>query len=140
MYSACADFQFVGEFHLPRYGSGAFRAVLEALYQRTTGHELESTMFGKPEKTSFSYAEALLDAQHANVDRIYMVGDNPVTDIKGANDAGGRWRSILTLTGMHKGPGNHSEHIAHQVVDDVAAALAFIKADFKTLDRSSSML
>lgn len=113
--------------------------MLEALYHRTTGLELESTMFGKPEKTSFTYAEALLDAQHANVDRIYMVGDNPVTDIKGANGAGGRWRSILTLTGMHKGPGNHREHTAHQVVDDVAAALQFIKIDFKALDRSSML-
>lgn len=29
LYSACSDFQYVGEFHLPRFGAGAFRAVLE---------------------------------------------------------------------------------------------------------------
>ncbi len=29
LYSACSDFQYVGEFHLPRYGAGAFRAVME---------------------------------------------------------------------------------------------------------------
>lgn len=29
VYTACSDFQYVGEFHLPRYGAGAFRVVLE---------------------------------------------------------------------------------------------------------------
>ncbi|KAF1315540.1 Tigr01456 family had hydrolase, partial [Globisporangium splendens] len=130
LYSACSDFQYVGEYNLPRYGAGAFRAVMEDLYFRTTGHHLEQMLFGKPEITSFAYAEKLIDAQHANVKRIYMVGDNPTTDIKGANNAGGRWKSLLTLTGMHVGPDNHDEYPAYQVVDDVAQALAFMKEDF----------
>lgn len=29
IYSACMDFQYMSDFHLPRYGAGAFRAVLE---------------------------------------------------------------------------------------------------------------
>lgn len=130
LYSACSDFQYVGEFHLPRYGAGAFRAVMEDLYFRTTGHHLEQTLFGKPEKTSFNYAEKLIDGQHANVERLYMIGDNPVTDIKGANNAGGRWKSIMTLTGMHPGPENHDVYPAYQVVEDVGAALEFMKKDF----------
>lgn len=100
------------------------------MYFRTTGHHLNQTLFGKPEKTSFAYAEKLIDAQHADVKRIYMVGDNPATDIKGANDAGGRWKSLLTLTGMHVGPDNHADHPAYQVVDNVTKALAFMKEDF----------
>ncbi|GLD96770.1 hypothetical protein PINS_up005453 [Pythium insidiosum] len=130
LYSACSDFQYVGEFHLPRYGAGAFRAVMEDLYYRTTGHHLDQTLFGKPERTSFQYAESLIDGQHSNVQRIYMVGDNPATDVKGANDAGGRWKSILTLTGMHVGPDNHDTNPAYQVVQDVGAALEFMKKDF----------
>ncbi|ETL27367.1 TIGR01456 family HAD hydrolase [Phytophthora nicotianae] len=130
LYSACSDFQYVGEFHLPRYGAGAFHAVLEDLFTRTTGHKLEKTLFGKPQRTSFEFAETLIDAQHEDVERIYMVGDNPKTDIRGANEAGGRWKSVLTLTGMHVGPENHEEHPAYEVVDDVAQALAFIKEDF----------
>ncbi|KAJ0393573.1 hypothetical protein P43SY_005142 [Pythium insidiosum] len=130
LYSACSDFQYVGEFHLPRYGAGAFRAVMEDLYYRTTGHHLDQTLFGKPERTSFQYAESLIDGQHSNVQRIYMVGDNPATDVKGANDAGGRWKSILTLTGMHVGPDNHATNPAYQVVEDVGAALEFMKQDF----------
>ncbi|OWY97724.1 HAD hydrolase protein [Phytophthora megakarya] len=112
LYSACSDFQYVGEFHLPRYGAGAFHAVLEDLFTRTTGHKLEKTLFGKPQRTSFEFAETLIDAQHEDVERIYMVGDNPKTDIRGANEAGGRWKSVLTLTGMHNGPENHEEHPA----------------------------
>ncbi|KAG2767178.1 hypothetical protein JG687_00011011 [Phytophthora cactorum] len=130
LYSACSDFQYVGEFHLPRYGAGAFHAVLEDLFTRTTGHKLEKTLFGKPQRTSFEFAETLIDAQHKDVERIYMVGDNPKTDIRGANEAGGRWKSVLTLTGMHNGPENHEEHPAYEVVDNVAQALAFIKEDF----------
>eukprot|EP00644_Phytophthora_capsici_P012314 jgi/Phyca11/570744/estExt2_Genewise1.C_PHYCAscaffold_380320 len=130
LYSACSDFQYVGEFHLPRYGAGAFHAVLEDLFTRTTGQKLEKTLFGKPQRTSFEFAESLIDAQHQDVERIYMVGDNPKTDIHGANEAGGRWKSVLTLTGMHNGPENHEEHPAYEVVDDVAQALAFIKQDF----------
>lgn len=130
LYSACSDFQYVGEFHLPRYGAGAFRAVMEDLYFRTTGHHLDQTLFGKPEPTSFAYAENLIDQQHDRVERIYMVGDNPTTDIKGANRAGGRWKSLLTLTGMHTGPANDAANPAYQVVADVKEALAFMKADF----------
>jgi ribonucleotide monophosphatase NagD (HAD superfamily) len=108
---------------------------VQDLYFRTTGHRLTQTLFGKPEITSFKYAESLIDSQHEDVKRIYMVGDNPNTDIKGANSAGGRWKSILTLTGMHVGPANHFEHPAYQVVDDVGAALEFMKQDFAELEK-----
>ncbi|TDH68192.1 hypothetical protein CCR75_004105 [Bremia lactucae] len=138
LYSACSDFQYVGEFHLPRYGAGAFHAVLEDLYTRTTGYQLTKTLYGKPQRSSYTYTESLLDAQHPNVTRIYMVGDNPQTDIWGANEAGGRWKSILTLTGMHPGPANHNEHVAYQVVDDVAQALVFMKNDFAKMQANET--
>jgi len=31
--------------------------------------------------------------------RIYMIGDNPAADVRGANSAGDPWRSILVCTG-----------------------------------------
>ncbi|CEG47245.1 Predicted phosphatase [Plasmopara halstedii] len=136
LYSACSDFQYVGEFHLPRYGAGAFHAMLEDLFTRTTGHKLVKTLYGKPQRSSFQFAETLIDRQHQNVARIYMIGDNPSTDICGANDAGGRWKSVLTLTGMHSGPANHEIHKAYQVVDDVAQALNFMKEDFAKMQMS----
>lgn len=100
------------------------------MYFRTTGHHLKQTLFGKPEITSFRYAETLIDGQHEDVERIYMVGDNPNTDIKGANAAGGRWKPILTLTGMHVGPANDTQNPAYHVAEDVGAALEFMKQDF----------
>lgn len=91
---------------------------------------MEQTFYGKPEKTSFEYVEKLIDEQHENVERIYMIGDNPLTDIQGANGAGGRWKSLLTLSGMHVGPGNHKEHPAYRVVADVNDAFKFMLQDF----------
>ncbi|KAI9910215.1 hypothetical protein PsorP6_010518 [Peronosclerospora sorghi] len=78
------------DFHLPRDGAGAFHALLETLFTRTTGHKLQETLYGKPQRTSFAFAATLLDAQYDAVERIYMVGDKPHTDIYGAKQAGGR--------------------------------------------------
>ncbi|ETV88198.1 TIGR01456 family HAD hydrolase [Aphanomyces astaci] len=137
LYSACSDFQYVGEHHLPRFGAGAFRAVLEDLYMRTTGTKLRQTLFGKPEPTSFEFAEKLLrhqlTAEDERLAAIYMVGDNPYTDIQGANAAGGLWKSVLTRTGMFQGGLNHDDHPADAVVADVGAGLKWILQDFDSI-------
>ncbi|RHZ00918.1 hypothetical protein DYB35_001702 [Aphanomyces astaci] len=171
LYSACSDFQYVGEHHLPRFGAGAFRAVMEVyctllyriystyiyetvsqdLYMRTTGTKLRQTLFGKPEPTSFEFAEKLLrhqlTAEDERLAAIYMVGDNPYTDIQvsrelddswphddqGANAAGGLWKSVLTRTGMFQGGLNHDDHPADAVVADVGAGLKWILQDFDSI-------
>ncbi len=48
-----------------------------------------------------------------------MIGDNPKSDIRGANEAG--WHSILLRTGMFQGPpgSNDPEDPARDVVDTV---------------------
>jgi ribonucleotide monophosphatase NagD (HAD superfamily) len=62
------------------------------------------------------------------VHTIYAIGDNPDTDMAGANAAGGRWRSILTRSGMFQpdpskpGGGNAVEHPGDYVVEDVGEA------------------
>lgn len=38
--------------------------------------------------------------------RIYMIGDNPAADVRGANSAGDPWRSILVCTGEVCFPGD----------------------------------
>ena len=35
----------------------------------------------------------------ADFDTVYMVGDNPASDIRGANRMGAPWESVLVLTG-----------------------------------------
>ena len=52
-----------------------------------------------------------------------MIGDNPDSDIRGANDNG--MVSILVKTGVFKGD-NHDKYPAHHVVHDFAAAVSLI--------------
>lgn len=58
-----------------------------------------------------------------SLERIYMIGDNPLTDIQGANAAGAHWISVLTKTGMFPAHlDNHDEHPADLVFDHVQDA------------------
>lgn len=55
-----------------------------------------------------------------------MIGDNPSVDIKGAQQAGRPWFSILTRTGVFRGKENDLEYPADMVVDTVEEAVDFI--------------
>lgn len=57
---------------------------------------------------------------------IYMIGDNPATDIKGAKLAGEPWFSILTRTGVFQGASVNNEISADKIVEDVEEAIDFI--------------
>jgi ribonucleotide monophosphatase NagD (HAD superfamily) len=54
---------------------------------------------------------------------IFAVGDNPAADVRGANQAGAPWVSVLVRTGVFQGPGNDAQDPAHVVVGDVLAAV-----------------
>lgn len=57
--------------------------------------------------------------------QIFGIGDNPASDIRGANAAGAPWVSVLVRTGVFRGPsgGNSASDPAHIVVEDVEAAV-----------------
>lgn len=124
-------------------------------YVGLAGRDMKYEQFGKPFEWTFRCAEGMLDraAQLQGgppVERIYMIGmcffvgrgllsaishcacarpvagDNPLSDIKGANDAGGRWRSVLVRTGCFQGGDNDARHPAWLVCDDVKHAVAAI--------------
>ncbi len=59
---------------------------------------------------------------------IYGVGDNPLTDIAGANGAGGPWRSALVRTGMFQGKGNDAANPGHIVEDDILGVVKRVLA------------
>lgn len=63
-------------------------------------------------------------------DHIFHVGDNPSADVRGANAAGGPWRSILVRTGVFKGgPGeNDGVDPAHHVCEGVGQAVDHVLA------------
>jgi ribonucleotide monophosphatase NagD (HAD superfamily) len=59
--------------------------------------------------------------------RIYAVGDNPASDIRGAVLAGPPWYGVLTRSGVFR-DGDDSAN-AHRIVDNVAEAIDFVLTD-----------
>ena len=66
--------------------------------------------------------------------KIYAIGDNPSTDIAGANAAGSRWVSVLVETGLFKRVANQNNdpnHPAKIVSPDFYTAVHHILASRK---------
>ncbi|XP_068950414.1 haloacid dehalogenase-like hydrolase domain-containing 5 isoform X2 [Petaurus breviceps papuanus] len=86
------DLLWMAEAKMPRFGHGTFLLCLESIYRKITGKELKyAGLVGKPNITTYQYAESLIRKQaetrswRAPIRRLYAVGDNPVSDIYGAN-------------------------------------------------------
>lgn len=119
------DFLWANDYNLPRFGQGAFRMIIERLYAETNSLKgsktLQSTILGKPFKIQHDYAHWVLiewnkilnghkehdfrpqlgkAPKESPFKKIYMVGDNPASDIHGANSS--NWESILLRTGVYK--------------------------------------
>ena len=92
----------------PRLTQGAFRIAIEAQYKALTGVELERVVYGKPERATYTYADEVLRSWMEQIhcqkklpDNIYMIGDNPQSDIIGGNMYG--WNTCLVRTGVFQG-------------------------------------
>ena len=119
------DYLWANDYNLPRFGQGAFRMMVERLYAETNvlshSETLQLTILGKPFKIQYDYAHWVLiewnkilhghkahgfmpplnrEPEGLPFTDIYMVGDNPASDIHGANANG--WESILLRTGVYK--------------------------------------
>ncbi len=114
------DFLWANDYPIPRFGQGALITVVEQLYRQITGGKiLQKTVIGKPERLTYQYALQVLrqwsskssssssiignvneEDTTSPFDKIYMIGDNPYSDIIGANKFG--WESILVRTGVFK--------------------------------------
>ncbi|KAK3034428.1 hypothetical protein RJ639_034665 [Escallonia herrerae] len=116
-----------------RLGLGAFRTALESIFNRIHHCPLEYTTFGIPNPFVLKNAESILGKLRPHSCRgdlimeagnmtshsfqtLYMIGDNPSVDIKGARQAGPPWFSILTRTGVFRGKENHAEFPADLIV------------------------
>ncbi|KAJ6772895.1 CDP-DIACYLGLYCEROL--GLYCEROL-3-PHOSPHATE 3-PHOSPHATIDYLTRANSFERASE-RELATED [Salix koriyanagi] len=99
-----------------RLGTGAFRIALESVFNRIHYNPLEYVSFGKPNPFVFKNAEAMLKQLQPS----YHI------DVKGAQQAGHPWFSILTRTGVFRGKHNHAEFPADLVVDTVEEAVDYI--------------
>ncbi|KAJ6720330.1 HYDROLASE FAMILY PROTEIN / HAD-SUPERFAMILY PROTEIN [Salix viminalis] len=142
LYFAADDLEYQAAFPSNRLGTGAFRIALESVFNRIHYNPLEYVSFGKPNPFVFKNAEAMLkqlqpsyhsdyfkepgDSGSQSFKTLYMIGDNPSVDVKGAQQAGHPWFSILTRTGVFRGKHNHAEFPADLVVDTVEEAVDYI--------------
>mmetsp|Transcript_24094 Transcript_24094/g.66971 ORF Transcript_24094/g.66971 Transcript_24094/m.66971 type:complete len:275 (-) Transcript_24094:679-1503(-) len=139
VYIGHSDLLWAADFPRPRFGLGAFALTLETLYKEATGQSLPSIYFGKPQPGPFRWVEELLVDQARTLgwevterqspfDAVFMVGDNPQVDVRGAKLAAaeGRhpWKAILVRTGVFQVEvGNCPEDPADIVVDHVDDAV-----------------
>jgi HAD superfamily hydrolase (TIGR01456 family) len=105
LYMSAADFLYSTDFVWPRFGAGLFKQCLTAVFKELTGKDVIIHQCGKPEINSFKYAERRIhqvanSMGHDDLQHIYMVGDNPAADIRGANRMKGKFKSVLVRTGV----------------------------------------
>jgi HAD superfamily hydrolase (TIGR01456 family) len=118
IYFSQGDLLCPTEHPIPRMSQGAFRIGLEAMYKALTGVELERVVYGKPELATYKYADEVMaswmDQLHGEERvpaNIYMIGDNPASDIVGGNMYG--WNTCLVRTGVFQGGENDEENPAN---------------------------
>jgi HAD superfamily hydrolase (TIGR01456 family) len=137
IYVCNPDLTWATAYHHPRFAQGMFKAYLEGGWNALTkGADLSSHIWicGKPTRETYLYAEKTLLNYHTKINgpdapeikTIYMVGDNPESDIRGANNfispTGIEWKSILVRTGVYK-EGTVPEYTPTKIVNDVKAAV-----------------
>ncbi|KAM3140632.1 hypothetical protein pb186bvf_007230 [Paramecium bursaria] len=113
IYVVNNDFTYADVFWLPRVAFGLFNASLRSICQQRFGKEPNIMYYGKPSTNTFKYVENLIHQQNPNVGNIYMIGDNPKSDIRGANNIG--WISILVRTGVFQGVNDPVDPAKHVV-------------------------
>lgn len=136
IYFSQGDLVFPTEHFQPRMSQGTFRIGLEAIYKSVTGVELERVVYGKPERATYTYADQVLASWMDTLygegaklpENVYMIGDNPASDICGGNMHG--WNTCLVRTGVFQGvEGENDENnpasfgVFEDVLEAVTAAL-----------------
>ncbi|CAL1708220.1 unnamed protein product [Somion occarium] len=123
------DLVWRSDFARPRLGQGAFREAFQAVFKSFTGTTYPYIQYGKPTKATYDFATQVLTDRLAEIQggpvheapSVYMVGDNPESDIVGANAAG--WNSILVRTGVYDPEAGPPKHKPTMEVEDVEEAV-----------------
>lgn len=141
LYFSNPDLLWASSYPLSRLGQGGFREALSGVWNAVTRSAsgesipLKYTIMGKPHKLTYEYAERILVKQRKEnfgkdimeevpLEKVYMIGDNPESDIMGANDfkslVGAEWVSVLTRTGVFRSRRGEEPSVKPKViVDDV---------------------
>lgn len=137
------DLFWASSYPQSRLGQGGFRAALQGVWDEVTdGAKLPKLVIGKPTRTTYLYAEKALNAYRhkmfsgtsplgeqpvPQLKKVYMVGDNPESDIRGANDfespQGTQWESLLVKTGVWRENGRAPKYRPKEIVQDVREAV-----------------
>ena len=147
VYFSNPDVVWASEYHMDRLGQGAFLQALAGTFNAIAGRRtkpggFERILFGKPTAKTFVFAERKLEAHRqtllassggeektrpSKLENVYMIGDNPASDILGANKhqspSGTTWPSILVKTGVFKS--GMPEYVPNAMVPDVTAAVSW---------------
>ncbi|KAJ7497059.1 HAD-like domain-containing protein [Mycena latifolia] len=121
------DLIWRSDFERPRLGQGAFKEAFQAVFKALTGSEYAHVQFGKPTRATYNFAAQVLSdclGHSGPLPPVYMIGDNPESDIAGANAA--NWKSVLVKTGVFTGgqPMHKPTYIAEDVEEAVSWAIA----------------
>jgi HAD superfamily hydrolase (TIGR01456 family) len=142
------DLVWKTEYPVNRFGTGAFLDSLKGVWSAVTGGaELKYTPLGKPWHLTYKYAHDRLLHYYSDLAtaggnkgvqrtkkslrRVYMIGDNPESDIRGANEFkpedGTEWVSILVRTGVWQQTvmEQHPRYKPAVIVDDVVDAIVW---------------
>ncbi|KAH7139372.1 phosphatidyl synthase-like protein [Dendryphion nanum] len=118
IYFSQGDMLCPTEHPFPRMSQGTFRIGLEAMYKSLTGVDLERVVYGKPELATYKYADEVITSWMEQIHNdeklpanIYMIGDNPASDIIGGNMYG--WNTCLVRTGVFQGGENDENNPAN---------------------------
>ncbi|KAM3505939.1 hypothetical protein MY11210_007756 [Beauveria gryllotalpidicola] len=135
------DLVWKTEYPVNRFGTGAFLDALKGVWAAVTegAAPLRYQALGKPSRHTYEYAHDWLlhgdmvegEMKRRPLRRVYMVGDNPESDIRGANEFaprdGAQWESILVRTGVFQPTKMEPEprYKPTVVVDDVVDAVVW---------------
>ncbi|KAL7411169.1 HAD-like domain-containing protein [Mrakia frigida] len=139
VYFCNPDLVWGSDYPLARYGAGAFKSSLLTIHKESTGQEIVSTQLGKPHKTTYDFVKVMLDSHRKGMGlgrvakaggeggykNVWMVGDNPASDIQGANING--LSSLLVSTGVFRpSSGVPPAHTPTKIVSDVEEGVEWV--------------
>lgn len=107
LYVCNNDIEFPTKYPTPRLAAGSFFTAFNSVYHSVLKTAApQATMLGKPHAPNYEAAERALRKQlhqmgyeGQQIRNIFAIGDNPASDIRGANARGAPWKSVLVLTG-----------------------------------------
>ena len=128
IYFCNPDIIYGGAYKDPRLTEGAYREAVCTLYKILTyGKDLKYHCLGKPSQVTYDYVKHIFNEfygiKHEDAYNFYAIGDNPASDIEGANAQGTQWTSILVKTGVFR---DGQKHEAKFVFDNFNIAMEHI--------------